>query len=54
MILAPDPFKPDDDTTRPRVIVNNEDHPFGKQQYVAMGLTIQTWYDERILLDEED
>lgn len=54
VILAPDPFKPDDDATRPWVIVNNEGHPFDKQQYVSMGLTTQTWYDERIPLDEED
>ena len=39
VVLAPDPFKPDDDTTRPWVVVNNESHPFDKQQYVAMGLT---------------
>ena len=54
LVLAPDPFKPDDDTTRPWVVVNNESHPFDKQQYVVMGLTTQTWYDERIPLDEDD
>lgn len=53
-VLAPDPFKPDDDLTRPWVVVNNERHPFDKQQYVVMGLTTRTWYDERIPLDEED
>ena len=54
VVLAPDPFKPDDDTTRPWVVVNNESHPFDKQQYVAMGLTTQTWYDERIPLDADE
>ncbi len=54
VVLAPDPFKPDNDTTRPRVVVNNERHPFDKQQYVVMGLTTQTWYGERIPLDEDD
>lgn len=54
IILAPDPFKSDDDATRPWVVINNEDHPFDKQQYVVMGLTTQTWYDERIPLEEDD
>jgi len=54
VVLAPDPFKPDDDATRPWVVVNNEHHPFDKQQYVVLGLTTQTWYDERIPLGEGD
>jgi hypothetical protein len=54
VVLAPDPFKAADDTTRPWVVVNNESHPFDNQQYVVMGLTTQTWYDERIPLDEPD
>lgn len=54
VVLAPDPFKPDDDATRPWVVINNEQHPFDKQQYVVMGLTTQTWYEERIPLREND
>lgn len=54
VVLAPDPFKPGDDETRPWVVVNNESHPFDKQQYVVMGLTTRTWYDERIPLEEDD
>lgn len=54
VVLAPDPFKPDDDATRPWVVVNDESHPFDKQQYVVMGLTTQTWYDERVPIDEDD
>lgn len=54
VVLAPDPFKPEGDETRPWVVVNNEEHPFDKQQYVVMGLTTQTWYEERIPLDEGD
>ena len=53
-MLTPDPFEPDDDATRLWVVVNNEDHPFDKQQYVVMGLTTRTWYDERIPLEEDD
>jgi len=54
VVLAPDPFKPTADSTRPWVVVNNERHPFDKQQYVVMGLTTRTWYDERIPIDEDD
>lgn len=54
VVLAPDPFKSDVGTTRPWVVVNNESHPFDKHQYVAMGLTTQTWYEDRIPLDADD
>jgi len=54
VVLAPDPFRPDRDATRPWVVVNNENHPFDKQQYVVMGLTTRTWYEERIPLGEGD
>lgn len=54
VILAPDPFAGDRDTTRPWVIVNNEHHPFDKQQYVVMGLTTRTWYDEGVPLTAAD
>lgn len=53
VVLAPDPFTVADDATRPWVVVNNESHPFDKQQYVVLGLTTRTWYDERIPLDED-
>lgn len=53
VVLAPDPFTRDDDATRPWVVVNNENHPFDKEQYVVMGLTTQTWYNERVPLDED-
>lgn len=54
VVLAPDPFKSDADATRPWVVVNDETHPFDGEQYVVMGLTTQTWYDERIPLAEDD
>lgn len=54
VVLAPDPFKPDDDRTRPWVVVNNEAHPFDGQQYVVLGLTTRTWFDERVPLGEDD
>ncbi|GAB6878897.1 hypothetical protein JCM17823_11710 [Halorubrum gandharaense] len=54
VVLAPDPFKSDSDATRPWVVVNTERHPFDAQQYVVMGLTTRTWYDERIPLESGD
>lgn len=36
------------------MVINNEHHPFDKNQYVVMGLTTKTWYDERVLLDETE
>jgi len=53
-VLASDPFKPDGDATRPWVVVNNEQHPFDREQYVVMALTTRTWYDERIPLTDAD
>jgi hypothetical protein len=53
VVLAPDPFKDSDELTRPWVVVNNETHPFDAEQYIAMGLTTRTWYDDRIPLDED-
>lgn len=54
VVLAPDPFKDADEATRPWVVVNNERHPFDKRQYVVMGLTTRTWYDERVPLSEDE
>ena len=54
VVLAPDPFKPDDDATRPWVVVNNERHPFDGEQYIVMGLTTRTWYEMRIPLGADD
>ena len=54
VVLAPDPFRVDDEVTRPWTVVNNARHPFDKRQYVVMGLTTRTWYDERIPLGEDD
>ena len=54
VVLAPDPFKPGDDATRPWVVVNSERHPFDGEQYVAMGLTTRTWHDRRVPLGPDD
>jgi len=54
VVLAPDPFTRETDATRPWVVVNNENHPFDKEQYVVLGLTTRTWYEERIPLEADD
>lgn len=54
VVLAPDPFKERDGTTRPWAVVNNETHPFDSQQYVVMALTTKTWYDQRVPLEDDD
>lgn len=51
VVLVPDPFKADDEATRPWVVVNTEDHPFDRDQYVVMGLTTKTWYEARLPLE---
>lgn len=52
IVLAADAFK--EDSERPWLVVNNRSHPFDGEQYVVMGLTTRTWYDERVPLDESD
>lgn len=47
VVLAPDPFKADDDATRPWVVINIEEHPFDGEQYIVMGLTTKAWYEFR-------
>lgn len=54
VVLAPDPFKNDDEATRPWVVVNTKNHPFDGDQYVVMGLTTKTWYEARLPLETDD
>lgn len=54
VVLAPDPFKSDHEATRPWVVINTDRHPFDGEQYVVMGLTTRTWYDDRIPLAADD
>lgn len=54
VVLAPDPFADAVGSTRPWVVVNNETHPFDTQQYIVLGLTTRTWYEERVPLDADD
>lgn len=34
--------------------MNNGRHPFDGQQYVVMGMTTRTWYDERVPIDLDE
>ena len=52
VIFGDDAFKQDGE--RPWLVVNNESHPFDGEQYVVMGLTTRTWYDDRVPLGEDD
>lgn len=54
VVLAPDPFRADEDATRPWVVANGPEHPFHGEQYVVLALTTRTWYDERVPLTDED
>ncbi|WP_336361942.1 hypothetical protein [Halalkalicoccus salilacus] len=54
VVLAPDPFKTDDEATRPWVVVTTKSHPFDGDQYVVMGLTTKTWYEARLPLETDD
>jgi hypothetical protein len=54
VVLAGDPFKQDVEAARPWAVLNTEEHPFDKSQYVVMGLTTQTWYEERIPLGADE
>lgn len=54
VVLAGDPFKANEDATRPWVVVNNEMHPFDGEQYIVMALTTRTWYDARIPIRDDE
>lgn len=53
VVVGGDAFT-DGDTRRPYVVANDESHPFDGEQYVGLGLTTRTWYDERIPLAPSD
>lgn len=54
VVVAVDPFKTDETAARPFLLVNHDETPFHGEQYIALSLTMRTWHDERIPLDEED
>ncbi|MCH7661242.1 MAG: hypothetical protein IH933_11905 [Euryarchaeota archaeon] len=48
-----DPFKSDDETERPFLVLSNENHPFADQQVAAIGITTTPW-PESIEISSED
>ncbi|ELZ80319.1 hypothetical protein KU306_03740 [Haloferax larsenii] len=47
-----DPFKLGDDRQRPWLIVNNDSHPFGDQQYIAVAISTKEYDDSLPLTDD--
>lgn len=45
VVRSSDPFRLGDDSQRPWLIVNNESHPFGDEQYVAIAVSTKEYAD---------
>ena len=52
VVHSSDPFKLGDDRLRPWLIVNNESHPFGNEQFVAVAVSTKQ-YSESIALSPD-
>jgi hypothetical protein len=50
VVRSSDPFKLGTDSQRPWLVVNNESHPFGDEQCVAVAISTKE-YDDSIALD---
>lgn len=53
VVVAGDTFT-ERDRRRPYVVASDESHPFHGEQYVGLGLTTRTWYDDRVSRDTGD
>lgn len=45
VVRSSDPFKSGEDRQRPWLIVNNDSHPFGDEQYVAVAISTKEYGD---------
>ncbi|WP_049970779.1 hypothetical protein [Haladaptatus cibarius] len=45
VVRSSNPFKLGEDSQRPWLIVNNESHPFGDEQYVAVAISTKEYGD---------
>ena len=45
VVRSSDPFKLGEDSQRPWLIINNESHPFGDEQYVAVAISTKEYSD---------
>lgn len=52
VVFAADPFKDDNTTGRPFLLINRAETPFHGEQYITLSLTTRTWHDERIALTD--
>jgi hypothetical protein len=50
VVRSSDPFKLGTDSQRPWLVVNNESHPFGDEQCLAVAISTKE-YDDSIALD---
>ena len=51
VVRSSDPFKLGSDTQRPWLVVNNETHPFGHEQYIAVAISTKEYNDSLTLPD---
>ncbi|WP_420871417.1 hypothetical protein [Halomicrobium salinisoli] len=51
VVRSADPFKMGQDRQRPWLVVNNESHPFGGEQHVAVAVSTKE-YDDSLPLSE--
>lgn len=52
VVRSTDPFKMGQNQQRPWLVVNNESHPFGGEQYVAVAVSTKEYDDSLPLSDE--
>lgn len=52
VVRSTDPFKLGGEGQRPWLIVNNDSHPFGDEQYIAVAVSTKE-YDDSLALDSE-
>lgn len=54
VVMAMDPFRTEESSGRPFLVVSSDETPFHGEQFICLALTTRTWYDERIALADED
>ncbi|WP_255197847.1 hypothetical protein [Halorarius litoreus] len=52
MVRSADPFKLEADRQRPWLVVNNDSHPFGDEQYIALAISTKE-YEDSVALAED-
>ena len=52
VVRSTEPFKLDEERQRPWLMVNNDSHPFGDEQYIAVAVSTRE-YDDSLALEPE-